>query len=173
MFKKIRCKFKYEIRYWPRAFIKGIKNLIVWFPIVWLDRQWDHTYIYKVFRHKLHLTEKFTRKDGCHTKHIQDADKLKKCVLLLDRLLKDEYHENVFKSHYKKWGEPKMEFEDLKDQPGYSSLHINYPNVKTEKDDELESKEFRMKSKTEQEMKEQDLDLLFQIIRKNIQTWWD
>ena len=173
MIKKLKYKFKYEIRHWPKDFVIGVKNLIRWFPIVWKDRQWDHQYIYTILRHKLHLTEQFIRHRGIHVKNVEDADKLKKCVLLLDRLIKDKYHENIFDSHRKKWGDPEMIFTDLEDRPGYGSLEIKYPNVKTEKHREIESKEFKLKTKTEQQMKDQDLDLLFKLMRKHIQTWWD
>lgn len=169
----LKYKFQNEIRYWPRSFKIGIKNLIVWFPIVWKDRQWDHQYIYTVFRHKLNLTEQFIRHNGIHVNNIADADKIKKCVILLDRLMKDEYHENVFKNHYKKWGEPNMDFKDCDENPELSVLDIKYPHVKTEEDDKKQTKDFRIKSKMEAAMREQDLDMLFKLMRKHIQSWWD
>jgi hypothetical protein len=173
MLNKLKCQFKYNIRYWHRDFIIGIKNLIRWFPIVWKDRQWDYQFIYSVLRHKLHLTEQFIRYNGVHVKNIQDADKIKKCVLLLDRLIKDKYHENIFDYHYKKWGSPEMIFSDVEDLSDYKSLNIEYPNVKTEKDRENQRKEFNLKIKSEEQMKDQDLDMLFKTMRKYIQTWWD
>ena len=173
MLKHLKYKFQNEIRYWPRSFKTGVENLIVWFPIVWKDRQWDHQYIYTVFRHKLHLKEQFIRQRGIHVNNAQDADKIKKCVILLDRLMKDEYHENVFKPHYKKWGEPEMKFKDSTKYPNCSVLDIKYPNVETGEDDKKQTKDFRVKSKMEAAMREQDLDMLFQLMRKHIQSWWD
>jgi hypothetical protein len=163
----------YKIKQWPRQIRQGIKSLWIWFPVIWKDRQWDHIYIYQVFRHKLHLTEQLIRYHGHHLNHIQDADKIKKCVLLLDRLIEDEYHENVFKPHYKKWGEAEMNFTDSTEYPDCSVLDIKYPNVKTDKDKKLQQAQFRLKSKMEQAMKEQDLDMLFNLMKKHIQTWWD
>ena len=113
------------------------------------------------------------RKHGHHVKHIEDADKIKKCVILLDRLIEDEYHENVFKNHYKKWGEPKMTFRDSTEYPDCSVLDIKYPKVKTKEDDKLETKQFRLKSNMVEAMREQDLELLFTLMRKHIQSWWD
>lgn len=144
----------------------GIENLIIWFPIIWKDRPWDHYFIYCVLRRKLHLTEQYIRKYGLHVKNIEDADKIKKCVLLLDRLIKDEYHDHVFKNHYKKWGEPNYNFEG-------NRFNIDHPNVKTARDKELHSKEFRRLIEEEDKHKNQDLDLLFKLMRKHIQTWWD
>jgi len=163
----------YKIKEWPRQIRQGIKSLIIWFPVIWRDRNWDNFYIYQILRHKLHLTEQLIRNHGHHLYHIEDANKIKICVTLLDRLIKDEYHENVFKNHYKKWGEPNMNFKDWGEAPNYKVLEIKYPNVKTEKDKELQSKQFRLKSKLEAAMREQDLDLLFILMRKHIQGWWD
>lgn len=163
----------YTIKQWPRQIRQGIKSLIIWFPVIWKDRWWDHSFIYTMLHHKLHLMEKNIRAHGHHVKHIEDADRIKTCVLLLDRLIKDEYHENVFKPHYDKWGEPKMEFKDWDEDPNMSVLNIKYPNVKTDKDKEIESKDFRAKSKMEASLREQDLDMLFSLMRKHIQTWWD
>jgi hypothetical protein len=163
----------YKIKEWPRQIRQGIKNLIIWFPVIWLDRNWDNLYIYQILRHKLHLTEQLIRNHGHHFYHIEDANKIKICVTLLDRLIEDEYHENVFKNHYKKWGEPEMNFRDSTEYPDMHILDIKYPLVKTEKDKEVERKQFRLKSKMEEAMREQDLDLLFKLMRKHIQTWWD
>ena len=158
--------FRYDIT-------AGVKNLIRWFPVIWKDRNWDYNFIYMILKYKLHLMEKNIRNYGHHVRAEQDADKIKICVNLLDRLIKDEYHDNAFKSHYKKWGDAKMSFHDLKDEPGLCQLKIDYPNVKTEEDKKEQSKGFRICSVLEQNLKEQDLDLLFKLMRKHIQGWWD
>jgi len=163
----------YKIKQWPRQIRQGIKSLIIWFPVIWKDRWWDHIFIYYILRHKLHLMEHMIRHHGHHTRNIEDANKIKKCVLLLDRLIEDEYHENVFKNHYKKWGQPEMNWKDSTNFSGCTMLDIKYPLVKTEKDKENETKQFRLKSKMEAAMREQDLDMLFTLMRKHIQTWWD
>jgi len=164
-FRKVK-DFPYEVKH-------GIKNLVIWFPIIWKDRWWDQYFIYVVLRHKLHLMEKNIRKYGHHVRNVEDADGIKKCVLLLDRLIKDDYHENVFKYHDEKWGEGDFIFTDSTRYPNCSELHIKYENVKTKEDEKLQSKEYKLLSKKPQELVEQDLDLLFKLMRKNIQTWWD
>lgn len=173
MIDKLKYKFQNEIRYWPRSFKTGITNLVRWFPIVWKDRQWDHQFIYIALRHKLNLTEQFIRHHGIHVNNIADADKIKKCVILLDRLMKDEYHENAFKRHDEKWGGAELDWKDLEDDSNRSELIITHPNVKTEKDKIKERKDFKLSIKKEQHLREQDLDLLFTLLRKHIQTWWD
>lgn len=163
--RNIKHFFQYDIPY-------GIRNLIRWFPVIWQDRNWDQYYIYVILHKKLFLMERALR-NGCHLYADKTADQVKVCVLLLDRLIKDEYHENAFKRHEEKWGEADFNFEDIEDRPGMSQLLITRPNVKDEKDDENERKEFRRYSNHEQKLREQDLDMLFKIMRKHIQGWWD
>jgi len=150
----------------------GIENLILWFPIIWRDRNWDHVYIYDIFRHKLDLMEKNIRKYGNHVDAEKDSDKIKICVNLLDRLLKDKYHNNAYKDYYKKWGETQIEWGD-ENKSGSSLVKITHPNVKTDKDKKEERKHYKRCMDHEQYLKEQDLDLLFKTMRKHIQKWWD
>ena len=105
-----------KIKDFPHEVKCGIKSIFQWLPIVWKDRQWDHQFIYAIFRHKLHLTEQFIRNHGVHVNNIKDADKIKVCVILLDRLMKDEYHEMAFKNHSEKWGNPAMIFKDIEER---------------------------------------------------------
>ena len=49
-------KLYIEIRYYYRIVTQGIKNLWRWFPIIWNDHDWDHTFIFKILRFKLQNT---------------------------------------------------------------------------------------------------------------------
>jgi hypothetical protein len=71
----------------------GIKNLFVWFKIIWNDRWWDHYFFFIILHKKLSIMEKNFRKNGSHSCAEQDADKIKKCVLVIERLIKDNYDE--------------------------------------------------------------------------------
>jgi hypothetical protein len=163
MFRKIRDIW--------HDFKNGIKSLIIWFPAIWKDRQWDHMYIYQILRKKLHLTEQLIRNHGIHVNNLRDADKIKVCVNLLDRLIIDDY--TAYKRHDEKWGESTFNFVDLNDSSRRSQLLIEYPNVITPKDKEQEVKDFRRASTHEVMLRDQDLDLLFKLMRKHIQSWWD
>jgi hypothetical protein len=167
------CKFNRAVDYIRYDIPYGFKNLIKWFPVIWTDREWDYWFIYKMLHHKLDLMEKSIRKYGMHVHNERDADSIRKCVLILKRLKEDDYHNMAFKPYYKKWGEAEMLFTDIEDEPGLSSLQLKYPNVITEQDEILQNKEFKRYSDSEQTLKEQDLDMLFGLMRKHIQSWWD
>ena len=164
--KNIKDYIRYDIPY-------GVENLIKWFSVIWINRDWDYWFIYKILHKKLDLMEKHIRKHDNHTRAQQDADSIKKCVLLLERLIKDEYHENAFKPHEKKWGESDMIFTDIESSPGTCKLDIVYPNVNTPEDEELEKKDFKRAMDHEANMKQQDINMLFDLMKKHIQSWWD
>jgi len=167
-----------EIRTEWYDFIRGIKNLIMWFPAIWKDRQWDHQYIYMILRQKLHFQEQFIRKDGIHVHNERDADEIKACVILLDRLIEDDYHSNAFKGHDKCWGPAEFEWEDVSPEEvegrvGMKKLNIIHPKVKTEQDHENERDDFLKACETEDQLRKKDMRNLFLNMYRNIQGWWD
>lgn len=161
---KIIDFFKYDIPY-------GVKSLYRWFKIIWKDRNWDHQYIYEILRHKLYWQERHIRLHDIHSNAHKNAKRIKTCYLLLDRLIKDEYYENAFYFHDKKWGESDFGWKPYNDN--HVMLNITRPNIFTKEDEEQEAKEYKRLSKHESMLREQDLDMLFKIMRKHIQTWWD
>lgn len=161
-----------DIRYFFKDCKTGIKNLIIWLPVIWKDRWWDPWFFYVVLHKKLSLMEKNIRQYGNHVGSEKDADKIKRCIYILNRLIKDEYHEIASKNYYKKWGESEFEFIDT-DDPEYSELKITYPFVKTEADEKRQKYELTQLVKKEEDLINQDLEILFELLRKNIRSWWD
>jgi len=149
----------------PYKIYYGIKNLILWFPVIWNDRNWDFYFIYKVLHHKLKLTEKTIREADNHTTAQRDAKKIRVCLVLLNRLMKDEYETNIFKQVDEKWGELQMKLVN-----GY--VNISRPNIKNEKDETLERKQSQLCYEKVEQIKKQDLDLLSKYLQKYIRTWW-
>lgn len=144
---------------------RGVKNLIIWFPIIWKDRSWDHYFIYVNLHYKLKLTEKVIR-NGHHLYRNKTADKIKICILILDRLIKDNYLDNALEKHNEKWGEGEFQFKN-------NEFHIKYENIKNKDDEQKQQKDFRAAVKHQNYLREQDLDILFKLLRKHIQSWWD
>jgi hypothetical protein len=157
----------------PRNVKYGIQNLIKWFPVIWQDRDWDHWFIFKIFHFKLKEVEKLQREYGNAVTHEKIADQIKLAVLLLDRLIKDEYLENVLKPHEKKWGESEMIFTPIEGNKEYSSMDFKVEKANTKEEIEQESKERSIIYKHSDVLKQQDLDMLFKHMRKYIECWWD
>ena len=157
-----------------RQFIHGIRNLTVWFPDIWKDRQWDRYFIYRLLYKKLVLMEKFfNSKKAMTVKSTERAQEMRRCVKILERLLDDNYAKKEWENHDKKWGTPIFNFTLIEGREGYSELEIEYPNVRTEEDEEQRRKEFSELIREEYHQRQQDLDNLFKILRENVEGWWD
>ena len=154
-----------------RSFIYGLKNLWLWLPTVWLDRDWDHYFLYNILRFKLNRMEKMFRTNSMWLRGEKEAKRIRVCVLLLDRLLKDDY--SAYRRHDKKWGKTNFEWHDAKTDPKYSSLEISRANAVTDKDKEQETKEFRECIHHEEYLIQQDIEYLFNTMKKRIRCWWD
>ena len=150
----------------------GVKNLIRWFKVIWNDKDWDSHFIFKILHKKLSHVENYTRKYGNHTLAERDADKIRVCRLLLDRILKDDYDEMTFKNHDKKWGELKISYGEP-DRLGYKTIDITRENAKTLKEKEQESKESSRLYKHSDMLHRQDIKYLFKMMNKHILCWWN
>ena len=154
------------IRYF-RSVKRGIKNLFIWFPIIWNDRPWDHYYLFAILRFKLGLMEKSFRSYAYHVNAEKDTANMKTCCDLLDRLIADEYCEEAHKEHGLKWGEIDMKV----DSDG--KVNFTRSNAKTDEDKFIERKEFLECIKTENQLETDDIDELFKIMARNVRKWWD
>jgi len=166
-----RDGLKHKIEIFFRDIQVGFWNLIVWFPVIWKDRQWDQVFFYKILRKKLVLMEKQFRTRGMAISSESEAKKMKLCILLIERLLADHYEDNAERDFKKRWGEPRMVTIPLDDE--YCEIDIVYDSVKTPEDKKQNRKQFITYMQHAENMRRQDIELLFKTIEKNIQGWWD
>ena len=156
----------------------GIPNIFKWLPVIWRNRPWDHYFIYDVLHKQLSLMEEHIRKYGYHVHHKKDAKQIKIAILLIERIMKDEYYENVFKNHDEKWGESHLNWKEMDEEEfGYKkdvvALDITRDNAITKEQKDQERKEFRRLSLKVEEQRKQDINILFEHIKKHIEGWWD
>lgn len=154
----------YNIKY-------GLVNIIKWMPIVWNDRDWDHYYLLKILEFKLLKMEKLFRKYGNHMSSDKQARQLKKCSEIFKRLYKDEYQEESFMMHDKKWGDLNVEFKEVSED--LSEIIFRRKNALTKKDKINEKHESKICIKKGYEKQMTDLKDGFRIMQDNILSWWD
>lgn len=70
-----------------RQLIRNLRRLWYWLPVLWRDRDYDHSYMLIVLRHKFVSMERYFRKSGIMADAEQTADQIHLAVLLLDRLI--------------------------------------------------------------------------------------
>jgi len=168
---KLRCIYgKVEDAFYDIK--RGIKNLIVWFPTIWKDRDWDHYYLYVIMKKKLERMEYLQRTYGHHVDNEKTADQIKICKLILGRLIEDDYLFNATKYHDEKWGELRLITKPI---PETQVCFVEVETTKplTEKEKIQERKERSAAFKHGENMRKQDLDMLFNIMKKHVEGWWD
>lgn len=165
-------KFLKDVKYWPRNFIRGIKNLIIWFPIIWKDRQWDHSFFLIIMRKKLTLMENYFENGTIILDTKRVAKRIRICRILIDRLIKDEYEDFLYDKMNKKWGKAQFKWNPIGDKE-YYELEINYKNVKTKEDKEKHSKEMKLIREHANMQRKQDKEYFSKMFVKYLDNWWE
>ena len=188
LFKSPRLWWKFEGRYYHKDLYRGIKNLIKWFPIIWKDRDWDSHYIFRILEHKLTLQSDGISKRDIHVDAQRDAEIMLTCVRLMEKIREDYYQ-----MEYMDYHETKYWFEDIADKPGYSTWESD---LQSENFDDYFKKYPLIYKRVlngegvfDREGREEDKQiiamniahinhdrarkLLFKIMEKNIEAWWD
>lgn len=147
-------------------------EVILFIPVIYKCVRWDHYSIYYILRHWFKRMEEVQRNDSYHVGADRYADQLKLCGLLLNRLIADDYHENVYGPHDEKWGKSEYNFEPCKNKEGYSSLIITRKNCNSKEEIEQEKKEYKGLMDKVVYLENQDIELLFETIKKRHRNWW-
>lgn len=181
--RKIQLWWKFEGRYYHTDFIKGVKNLWKWLPVIWKDRDWDDHYIWEILIFKIKNQAKYIGSRDFHTRAKRDAEIMMTCVRLMEKV-KEEYYQ----MEYMDYCEDDFDFVPT-DNPEYSELKIT---PISEKFDEYfakrksayrhviknggvfgndDKKHIAMSMGHYQHKKARKL--LFTLIERNIEGWWD
>jgi hypothetical protein len=184
--------WKFEGRYYHKDFYRGIKNLIKWFPVIWKDRDWDSSYIFKIMEHKLTLQSKGIGGRGIMMNSKRYAEIMSTCVRLMEKIREEYYHMEYMDYHQTDYW-----FEDIPDKPGFSTWESElksenfddyfkkYPLIHKrvveggegifpaiEEGSETEKKQ-RIAMNIAHINHDRARKLLFKIIESQIERWWD
>lgn len=101
LFKNPRLWWKFEGRYYHKDLYYGVRNLIKWFPVIWKDRDWDSSHIYKVLQFKLEQQAYGIRSRDIHVGADRNAEIMLMCARLCWLQCEGEY-ENEYLDYLKK-----------------------------------------------------------------------
>lgn len=153
-----------------RSIKNGLCNIIRYIPAVWGDYDFESDSLYRMIYYKLKYQQEFFESDrpwcvgaGSVAKRIR----LAKC--LAKRLWKDEYSANASVLHdmiykYDNFFESKAVYDEEGRVKYYTSLRTST---------EEESKSFKKYIEHSIYMQKQDKELLFKILNKYLDNWWD
>ena len=147
------------------------KRLIAWIPILWKDRDWDHTYFYTIMDFKLSRMEK--ESDTSIMAHINVGKQIRYARFLIARILKDEYDSEHYRQLEAKWGPLQMDFHEDPDSQGkWGTIDMYWPKARAAgKDDEVSELSRKIDSDADA-IRQKDLDRLFRHMRKYVERWW-
>lgn len=181
---KIRRWWRYESKYLCRNTKDGIRNVIRWFPIIWKDRDWDTHYIWEIFKFKLHNQAKYIGDKDRHTSAKRDAEKMRLCVKLMDKL-QNEY----YASEYSEYQDSQFKFVPIPDSDNYEmksellredfdSYFSKYPRIykqvlKMENPPYRNNEKFGIAVNIAKINHDRAKKLLFKIMENEIERWWD
>ena len=150
--------------------------------------EWDHHYLNKLVLFKLKRFHKaFT---GPRSMHSPDCDnykvKMKSLVLAIkigEKVVNGEYM-RFYDLHGKKWGESKTwttpmdkDHKDLpeerSDEAEFFRMHSSRPNANTAEEKEMEHREVMLSLAKDHREEQRDIELLYRIVGKYNQYWWD
>ena len=185
MIKKIKYWFEYEGRYLHKDFIRGIKNLWKWFPIIWKDRDSDHNYIFTLLEKKLINQSKHIGEIGNHLSAKRDAERMMTCVRLIQKV-KEEY----YLTEYVDYQKSEFHFDDSPNNPNYKELRIEeiwekyhdyfvkYPRIykqvlKTSHRKSNRSEKYMIATNIAYINHNRAKKLLFKMMERYIESWWN
>lgn len=157
MLTKIKDKY-YSIK-------NGISNIIRWVSTIWKLRDWDAEYLYLlIYKHLSHV-EYCLRYYGHGVNSVKEADKVRIAKSLAKRLYEKDYFNNALIPVEKRYGELKIRVEKDEKLPMYRKIIF---------DETPEERKARNRAyKHSDYMEEQDRQMLFKMLNKYIDKWWD
>jgi len=179
--------WKHDGRYVGKEFIRGIKSVWYWLPVIWKDRNWDDSFIFDIISHKLKSQANYIGKYGIHLNNWKDERDMMTCVRLIEKV-KDEWYSMEYMDYHK----TKHWFKPCEDKPGYSTWEsreleenfkdyfAKYPLIyKRVLNGEgwfeavNEEDKHKIAMNIARINHERARKLLFKIMEQNIERWWD
>lgn len=79
-----------------QRFFNNIITIFKWTKVLWGNEQWDFIYLLQIIRFKLTLMEKYFRENGHTTTSKQEASEMQDLIIILDRLIAEDYSVNPY-----------------------------------------------------------------------------
>jgi hypothetical protein len=176
--------FLWDAKHIHRDIAQGFKNLWRWFPIVWKDRDWDDHFIFEALKFKLKNTANYFEEKQRFVGWEDEVKYIRICEKLIKRI-QDDYYQTEYMDYVN------MEFDLI---PISNTDRFEYKSTVTENN---LNKYFALYPKTKKKVLSSDRyktyvptdtgialamgverhlkarKLLFKIMERRIEAWWD
>lgn len=147
-------------------------EIIKFIPTLWHCVTWDFSSIYKILYHWLGRV--YICIVTSNVKHVGYESDLKKISIIrnsLKRLYEDDY-DFIYKEHDERWGRLEFNTFPSKSHPELYQCVSRRQNAVSDDDKKQERKEYRFLMKRESEIRKQDIDTVFNYLKKYHVRWW-
>jgi len=176
-----------EIRYFFRLLKHGVKNLWRWFPVIWKDKDYDDHFIFEILKFKIKNTAEYIEDSSFFVGYEHEVSRMR-LVNKLIGLIQSQYYDMEFLDYE----DTTYEFipSDAVDENGKSDYYemkseviedrlddyfTKYPLIYKKVINKLGPDTSRTKIALymSHENHERAKRLLFNILHKHIENWWD
>lgn len=180
-YENIGYRFKYAYN--------SICNIIRWIPILWKDRDWDGWYIYTILETKLKHQAKYIGDRDIHTEAKRDAERMMLCVRLIKKIKEEDFESEYMDHHISNY-----HWDDIEGDPDHKQLRIEevsntyndfflkypleYKRVVTNPNKQIFMFESvddvqRIAMNISYNRQNRARKILFTLLERNIERWWD
>jgi hypothetical protein len=164
-----------SIKYSLPSFVRRVKRLIRYIPVIWNSYDFDYRYATELFRMKLEDIADFMESDRAMSVSAkEDAKRIRTAIKLMDKVYDEVYNVEYQDKLKELYGEDvnDIEFVDYIDDDGKKYYRIKRKYEDWDNCDEI--KEMETKLFKESQLKQNKAHrLLWKYIEHNIQRWWD
>ena len=176
--------FKWDAKHLHRDIAQGFKNLYKWFPIVWKDRDWDDHFIFEALKFKLKNTANYFEEKQRFVGWEDEVKYIRICEKLIKRI-QDDYYQMEYMDYVNMEFDlipiantDKFEYKSTVTEDNLDKYFALYPRTKNEV---LSSDKYKTYLSTDSgtalamgvERHLKARKLLFKIMEKRIEAWWD
>ena len=175
--------FRWDAKHLHRDIAQGFRNLWRWFPIIWKDRDWDDHFIFEVLKFKIKNTADYTEKKERFVGWENEVRYMRICEKLIDRI-----QEEYYQMESQDYRDMDMRFVPTEDNLYEVVFDVNrddtdqyvkkYPHaLRVAKEDKRFESYFRDGRNGHIAVSivrhEKARKLLFKILERRIERWWD
>lgn len=148
-----------------RRYIRFVKRLIAWLPIIWRDEDWDPAYLYEIMRFKISRMRLNIEQNARHYGWERNVKDMKVVEELLNRAAFSEFHWD----NYVKCMDDRCYCGGVYNR----TIYFRLPNGLTEVKYNRCNYCSWLIRKWDQQKQDADFNHAMEMIRKRSKGWWD
>ena len=181
--KKQKLFWEFEYRYYARNFVLGVRNLIKWGPVIWKDRDWDDTFLFEIIKFKISKMAESHGKVLPYQGFERNIEIMNTIVRLIDKFQSEHYLHEYFS-----YVDDEYTFEKIE---GSNDYEMKIKNLRDDLDQYLTKYPLLKKRAVNHEIykgqpsstrlamamgfvqHERAKRLIFELLNRNVDKWWD